>query len=269
MPLIRTGYELQSEEICKGNPAYGQGCLLPWDTKLFGFPVASYQTGTESIDEALREDFQHQLLSWLERGRVSVCSCVVPAANSFWKMYLPQLGFRFVDFGLKATLNNLQAAPLRKSRTELRRAEPHDSEAVEAIAAHAFQHGRYHADPLFPRELADLRYRQWVSNALKGEREFDRFYVMGKPGNVQGFYHLTIEGTVSDLRLAAVRPDLQGTVLGVELYLAAFHVLKNSGVRRVMTNFSAANTGVMNIYAMFGFQFGGPEAIYHWHAALS
>jgi N-acetylglutamate synthase-like GNAT family acetyltransferase len=88
---------------------------------------------------------------------------------------------------------------------------------------------------------------------------------MGEPGQVQGFYHLTIEGQVSDLRLAAVRPDLQGSLFGVELYVAALHVLKKSGVRRVITNLSAANTPAMSILAMLDFRFAEPEAIYHWH----
>jgi GNAT superfamily N-acetyltransferase len=266
MALVRTGYELQFEEVSKANPAYGRACLLPWDAELFGFPVATYKIGAESIDEALRGEFTESLASWLGRNRVEVCACVIPAANAFWKVHLPRMGFVFVDFGLRANLNSLQTASLPKARTELRRAERSDWEDIQAIAAQSFHHGRYHADPLFPRELADRRYRQWVGNALAGEYEFDRVYVMGKPGNVQGFYHLTIEGEVSDLRLAAVRPKLQGTVFGVELYLSALHLLKQSGVRRVITNFSAGNTSAMNLLAMLGFRFAEPEAIYHWHA---
>jgi GNAT superfamily N-acetyltransferase len=269
MALIRTGYVLQFEEICPGSPAYGRATLLPWDTEFFGFPAASYQIGAESVapldTDALKE-LREKLSSWLHRHQVAVCSCVVPATDSLWKRYLTEMDFRLVDIGLQVSLSNLQKTSLPEARAQLRLAERGDWDAIEAIAAHSFHHGRYHADPLFPRELADGRYQQWVRNALTGEQEVDRVYVMGDPGDVQGFYHVTMEDGVSDMRLAAVRPELQGTLFGFELYLALLHTLQQAGIRRVITSISAANTSVINIYGQFGFRFGKPEAIYHWHA---
>jgi GNAT superfamily N-acetyltransferase len=90
--------------------------------------------------------------------------------------------------------------------------------------------------------------------------------VMERSGAIAGFYHVTIEGVVSDLRLAAVSTALQGTVLGFHLYVAILHVLKELGVHRAVTNISAANTSVMNVYSALGFRFSDPEAIYHWHS---
>lgn len=257
---------MQFEEVCPGEPRLGKACILPWDTEIFGFPVACYHTGTDQLDRSLSERFSEHFPAWAERNRVSLCSCSVPAASSFWKCYLPQVHFSFVDFGLRAALNGLQTTALPEARIPVCQAGPEDREAVEAIAVGSFHHGRYHADPLFPRELADLRYRCWARNALAGKHPFDRVFVIGEPGQIQGFYHVTIEGAVSDLRLAAVLPELQGTLVGFDLYASVLHLLKQSGVRRVFTSVSAANTGVMNVYSMLGFRFSAPEAIYHWHS---
>ena len=266
MPPIRTGYRQSFEEISREDPRLGRISLLPWDSESFGFAVATYQVGADELDPASFKELCAQFSRWTRQNDLAVCSCAIPAKNRFWKTYLPEAGFHFIDFGLRASLTNLGKIRLPDARFQLRSATPEDREAVEAIAAHSFQHGRYHADPLFPTELADVRYRDWIRRALDGNDAVNRVYVMGEAGAVEGFYHVTVEGTVSDLRLAAVAPALQGTMLGFDLYVSILHVLKELGVRRAVTSISAANTAVLNVYSTLGFRFSEPQAIYHWHS---
>jgi GNAT superfamily N-acetyltransferase len=267
MPLERTGYRLCFEEICPGNPALGSVSIVPWDSEIFGFPVAVYRIGAERLEATALKEFGERFRAWARQSRVSLCACTIPVdeSHSFWKCSLGDAGFDIVDFSVQTTLNGLQKACLPKARSELRLARLDDRDAIEAIARQSFRNGRYHADPLFPQELADKRYCHWVRNALAAKDTIDRVYVMGKPGSVQGFFHLTEEQGVSDLRLAAVAPALRGTALGFELYVSVLHLLKGLGVRQVVSSISAANTGVMSVYAMLGFSFSAPEMIFHWH----
>lgn len=259
MSLARSGYALHFEPLRSGDDAAGEAAVVPWDSEIFGFPVGVYKHGAAPADREAP-----LLASWLDRNRIGLCSCVVPAADRPWRAALPDLGFQFVDLALRMTLNGLRKARLAEPRIVLREAAPGDRKAIEAIAEQAFDHGRYHADPWFPRDLADRRYRHWVASALDGS-EIDRIYVTGDAGRVDGFYHVTLEDGVSDLRLAAVAPHLRGTMLGFDLYLAILHTLQQLGARRVVTSISASNTAVMNVYAMLGFHFSEPEAVYHWH----
>jgi RimJ/RimL family protein N-acetyltransferase len=206
------------------------------------------------------------LLGWANANGVVLCSCAVPAADRNWRACLPRAGFQEVDFSLQVSLNGLQTAKLPEARAELREATAADHESIKRIAAAGFQHGRYHADPRFPRDLADRRYSQWMTNALSGDDPQDRVFVLGETDHVQGFYHVTMEKDVSDLRLASVAPEFKGTMLGFDLYASILHVLKQRGVRRVVASISAANTAVMNVFATLGFRFSQPEVIYHWHA---
>jgi len=265
MSQDRSGYTLRYEKFGSVDDSFGCAALIPWDSDIFGFPVAQYRIGSDRIDESQTSALSESLHSWLRRNDVALCSCVIPANNAFWKTYLPRLGFQWTDLGLRVTLNGLNKALLRPARVTLRKAVAGDSDAIGAIAGQAFHHGRYHADPGFPNELADRRYRQWAINALTGSKPGEHLYVMGEPGNVQGFYHVTVDEGVSDLLLAAVTPELQGTMLGFDLYLAVLHTLKESGVRRVVSSISGMNTPVMNVYSMLGFRFSDPEIIYHWH----
>ncbi|MGA3018755.1 MAG: GNAT family N-acetyltransferase [Bryobacteraceae bacterium] len=267
MPLLRSGFEVQFEELRAGVPALGRAAVLPWDTEIFGFPVASYRVeGDDVLDEASRKDLAAHFHSWMTRHDVSVCGCAIPAGSLFWKSFLPELGFRFVDFGIEARIRDLASVALPEARTVLRSPEPGDRAAIETLAARSFAHGRYFADALFPRELARHRYQRWIANALAVEGGPDRIYVLGERGSVDGFFHLAIQGQVADLRLAAVAPEFQGTGMGWDLYVSVLHELRRLRVRKLVTSISVANTAILNLYSMLGFRFAHPEAIYHWHA---
>ncbi len=267
MPLARTGYRLNFEDISPGKPELGSISMLPWDAAIFGFPVATYRVGTETLSPSARRKFVNRFQRWAAERRVSLCASTIPAnpSQSLWKRNLEDAGFRFVDLSVQATLVGLQTASFPKPRTELRLACSDDYAKIEAISAQSFHHGRYHSDSLFPKELADKRYCEWVKNALSGENPIDRVFVMGSPGSVKGFFHVTVEDDVSDLRLAAVEPRLKGTLFGFDLYVSVLKSLRELGVRKVITSISATNTAVVNVYAKLGFAFSMPEMIFHWH----
>ena len=268
MPLPRTGYQLHFEDLSPGDPELGSVSNVPWDTETFGFPVAVYKIGNSILSDDGRKQFAAQFRRWASVNDILLCSCSIPVdeTHSPWKRHLAEVGFQVVDLSLQSTLADLPKASLPRPRSVLRLAEPGDHSRIEEIAAQSFHHGRYHADALFPKALANKRYKLWVKNALSGENPIDRVYVMGDSRSVRGFFHVTVEGDSSDLRLAAVESRLKGTLFGFDLYVAVLASLKGAGVRKVMTSISAANTSVMNVYARLGFAFSAPEMIFHWHA---
>jgi hypothetical protein len=265
MALIRKGYQLIYEEL-SSDPAMGSAAVVPWDSAIFGFPVAAFRPGAGDFNGDQVDTFRNRFAAWMEARNISVCSSTLAPTQSFWRTLLPQVGFEFVDLSLQVSLV-LASAKLPPVRSQLRPALPADHTAIEAIAAGSFAHGRYHADPRFPEHLANRRYSQWVRNTLSAPSEIDRMYVLEEGGRVAGFFHVTIEGDVSDLRLAAMAADLKMTMLGVELYSAMLHELRRRNIRRVVASISAVNQNVVNLFSMLGSRFSGPEIIYHWHAS--
>ena len=261
MALIRTGFKLAYEELSP-DLAFGSVAIIPWDSAIFGFPAASFRPGPADLRPDQVDTFRCRFAAWMERKNTLVCSSTLAPTQSFWRQVLPRIGFEFVDLSLQVSLS-LSLAKLPPVLSQLRPAVPEDHAAIEAIAAVSFSHGRYHADPRFPKHLADRRYSRWVRNTLSNPSEVDRIYVLEQGGRPAGFFHVTVEGDVSDLRLAAVA---KGTMLGGELYAAMLHELRRLDVRRVVTSVSAMNHTVVNLYSMLGFRFSDPEIIYHWHA---
>lgn len=259
-------FAVQHAELCAGDPQMGLVGLLPWDGRIFGFPVGEYRCGDCNRVAADTGKVRAALDRWARSSLVEVCAASVPAAHRDWIALLPGLGFQFVDFTVCMTLAGLSSSRLPESRIALREAQLADAPAAAAIAERAFRFGRYYADARFPRALAERRFHQWIYKAIASADQRSRVFVMSEQGCVNGFSHVTIDNGVAHLALPAVDIYLQNTLIGFELYLATLRELQRLGVRQVTGKISCANTGVANICAMLGFRFSGPAAVFHWHS---
>src|ERR1700677_1716861 len=80
MPQNRSGYTLPFEEVVPGDDSFGHAAVIPWDSDIFGFPVAQYRIGSDRIEEYRTDALNESLLSWLHRNDVALCSCAVAAS---------------------------------------------------------------------------------------------------------------------------------------------------------------------------------------------
>ena len=236
--------------------------MCPWDAVIFGFGVAEYRLGAALPSAGLR----NALLSWsTATGTKLLCSRARPEdAQSLAS--LEDLDFRFVDMAIKASLPSLEQIRAPATSVPVRRALPEDREGVLRIAGAAFHSGRYHADPLFPKDLAHRRYQTWMAAAMDSPSEADQVFVVGKPGAPRGFFHVAVMGEFAHMKLAAADAELGSGLEGYALYEGTLRKLREAGVRRAEAVFSPSNPAVMNLYAALGFRFAEPEVIFHRHA---
>lgn len=256
--------------LCNAHPPLGEVAVLPWDEHIFGFRVGELRpAASPSTHEALRSghELRDQLLHWATDEDVMLISARTKPTDHSLRILLVEAGFEWVEQSLQVMLPRLRNGTLPQARLNVRLADPKEHAVLDDIAATAFSSGRYHADPRFPKELADRRYRWWLKQALREPTDGTRIYVIGPADRPTGFLHAEINGALADIRLAAVTQDSKRNmgITGVHLYLSTLHVLAEDGVRRVVAQVSAANTPVMNIYSSLGFQFTRPEYIFHWH----
>jgi len=253
-------FEVDYESLEEDAPTAGRIALLPWDSNVFGFPVADYRLGEEQHLEPAT--LARKLSKWEERYGVSLVSCRVSAHRAALGDALSTAGFRFIELQLRATLPRLRAAKLTASRLTVRAAVPNDRARLLAISETAFRFGRYHADARFPRALADRRYRAWLEAALDSPSQESRVYVVGPAGRPGGFLHTTVRGHLADFRLAGVDPEDSG-IAGPELFLGTLKLLAAEGIEQVTGRLSAANTSAVNLYASLFFRFHEPELVFH------
>lgn len=259
-----SSFQAEYRPLSEARPEWGSVALLPWDEAIFGFPVADFRIGTAPPEVQTLPAFREALLAFCRQTKCELVSARVTASATPLISLLLTIGFVYVDFCLFTALPRLAPESLQKSRFAVRSAEPQDHEAIYKISSSAFQFGRYHSDPYFPRELANRRYVQWMRNALGGSDPEDLVFVLAAPGNVFGFMHVVIRGHDADLRLGAVSP---GSSLGYFLYAETLHAVYGLGATSASTTVSAANVAVMNIYSALGFRFSRPEVVLHWRAS--
>jgi hypothetical protein len=257
--------ETSFQPLEEGAPGWGQIAILPWDTDIFGFPVAAWQPGDPGAIAEDAEAFRKRFQAWAALHRVELVASTVVADDRAWQAILPELGFSFVEQTVRIRLR-LQAFDAPPPATPVRLATPEDGPGLEEIAGSAFRHGRYHADPRFPRSLADDRYQYWVRGTFRSTDPRDRVYVLGRPGTVKGFFQLQLNEDRAETGIIAVAKALQGSPAGVELVIGTQLALKPEGVRWITSKVSAANVGLLNLVTSLGYRLRQPEATFHWHA---
>ncbi len=270
--LLRVStFQPEYEDLSTASPQWGKIALLPWDEKIFGFPVADFQLGPNPPQIQDRPLFISALEDFSATKNAQLISTHVQGDDMSTIAQLVKAGFSPVEFSLVASLSKLQAAMLPTGRVALRKALPEDRASLSTIAGTAFQFGRYHTDPQFPRELANARYVHWVGNALSGSNPDNHVFVLGQPGAVIGFMDVVVKDGRADFRLAAIDPVKGPSSPGVGflLYAESIRAVLELGATSAITKIASANTQVLNIYSMLGFRFSKPEVVLHWHAQTS
>ncbi len=261
-----TSFRADYAPLSHARAEWGEIATLPWDEEIFGFAVADLKLPA-TIGPSMAEvtEFQNALQDFCQRTGAELISVRFDPVDHALVRVFSAAAFIPVDLSLEASSARLRPELMPKPRFGIRKATEQDTSAILSIARNAFQFGRYHTDPVFPRELADKRYQLWVENALYRGTPEDHLFVLGSESQVLGFYHAVLRDGVADLRLAAGDPKM-AVGLGAALYSETLLALQGMGAKRYTTRISAPNTAIVNLYASFGFRFSNPEQIMHWHS---
>lgn len=241
----------------------GEIAVLPWDREIFGFSVADYRPGPTATRTENASGLRSGLEAWSQSHDAELVGCRVPAESSGAVAALVEAGFRFIELQIRATLPRLDVRRLEPSRIAIRTPVAEDHAPIAEIAGRSFRFGRYLADPFFPAELAERRFRAWMERALAQPSLATWIGTMGPPGQPAGFVHVEREGELADIRLVAADPEKAGPA-GPSLLAGALHALAAEGATRATAQLSAANAAALNMYASARFQFHQPEVVLHW-----
>jgi RimJ/RimL family protein N-acetyltransferase len=235
---------------------------VPWDSEVFGFPVAAIET-IDVIDRERSRDAFLQYQDWINDRCIEFVSCRLPHDCVATSMYLEWHGFRFIEMVLHPRLNGLNSLPEIKTTVCVEPALKSDIPVLAAMAERAFGYERYHVDPRVDSRLADLRYGRWIRHSFDDEKQVLLKIVRGN--DIVGFFVIEnrFDRTVY-WHLTAINPDFRGQNLGKEVWAAMLAFHRNAGMSSVLTTISARNSPVLNLYSKLNFRFEPPEITLHW-----
>ncbi len=143
---------------------------------------------------------------------------------------------------------------------------PAQHAALQDIAARSFRCSRFHLDPLFPNETANLIKRKWTESYCLGKRG-TALYAAQVDGKPAGFLAAieTTEGVPSAaIDLVGVAPEYQGRGVGTALVM---HFIERWRGRVVVLRVGTqiVNIPSLSLYERCGFRSAESAYVLHAH----
>jgi ribosomal protein S18 acetylase RimI-like enzyme len=210
----------------------------PWDTIAFGIDTFEAE---EPTDAALRA----------AHGKPGHYTARVhPLTNA---ARLVSYGFYYCDTLIEPHCERAHFRPSRHPSASIT-IDP-NVEATMSACHGAFEHGRFHRDFNIPRQLADLRYDNWLRQLLAQRKVLG----LNWDGRQVGFFAVEACRAV----LHAIDSKHRGRGIAKFLWSAAIEHLFEQGCVGVSSSVSAANLAIINLYGRLGFRFRNSTDIYH------
>ena len=236
--------------------------MVPWDSDVFGIPVAQVETIRVFDAVSAIADFQFAW-EWLNSHSVRMVSCRLPHDRLEESFLLEGEGFKFIEMVLHPQMESLCALEFEDEGLSICQAEPSDLPSLIAIAQSAFGNERFHVDPRVDTGLANARYGNWIRNCLAHPQQI-LLKVMDGDEIVALFVVEILNSGTAYWHLTAVAPNIQGKGFGRRAWRAMMRHHKLQKVELIKTTISARNSRVLNLYARLGFRFGAPETTFHF-----
>lgn len=236
--------------------------LVPWDTDIFGKPVA--QISQLRITDAVRAHGDYQpFVHWCAQHAIELCACRVSAGDMVESMFLEDQGFRFIELNYLPMLTQLQERSFPTGDIQVTPAEQRDRDALADMATATLRQGRFHQDPRIDPALGSKRYRVWMTNAFS--RPTQQVLKCLLDGAIVGFFVVEHpQPTHCFWSLIGLAPGLQGRGLGKRVWNAVLDHHRRAGIEQVSTSISSHNVAVFNLYVSLGFRFPAPAMTLQW-----
>lgn len=228
------------------------GRLTPWDQRALGFVTAEITTLRADSTEDATALLEHAEI-WARANNVHYLFERIPANARHLRRALSDQGHAMVECTLMLSRDGFAGLPAipARVRPQLRMARHDDLAILQAIAEQDFKHGRFLEDPAIPHEQAAQRTVHWIGDlfdqGLLQTAESDR--------RIIGFHaeRVTADRHHADLILTGTASRY--AMLAMPLWIRALEQLAEGRIEHCSTLVSAANTGVMTLYAKLGFRY--------------
>jgi GNAT superfamily N-acetyltransferase len=236
--------------------------LVPWDSEIFGFPVAQISR-LQLGDDARASGTLREFDAWCADHDVRLVSCRLDHTRLRESMALEEAGFRFVEMVHEPHLDLVDGMAAPSHVIAVEHAGQGDLTSIEEIAYSAFSTGRFLLDWRLSPELSKRRYATWVRNSLDAPQQ--TVLKAELEGDLVGFFIVEhrSDGTVY-WHLTAIAPGWQGKGVGMSLWRTMLLRHRTEGATAVETTISGHNAPALNLYARLGFTFGPAKMTFHW-----
>lgn len=185
----------------------------------------------------------------------------VPTDDVMAGQLLEDVGFRLVETNVVFEKGKSDR-PVHHG-AKVRVADPADEEGCAKIAG-SFLWSRFHMDPLFSKEQADLIKVQWVRNFFRGSRGTHMLIAIDETSAITGFLQLIRVKNELIIDLIGVAEHARRQGVARSLIEAADGVLLGPD-EKYLVGTQVANTASVRLYESLGFRLARSQYSFHFH----
>jgi ribosomal protein S18 acetylase RimI-like enzyme len=248
-----------------GSPERAAPCeLLDWDSRHFGFTVASV------LGNSLSPQSAEEIDDWCAEEGVRCVYLLADADDGATAEIAAANRYREADVRVTMTrpMDGVEALSLGGPETmEIREATEHELDPLLDLAGRSHLTSRFYADPGFPRERSDALYRAWLE---RGFRHPDHGLLVamvdGEPAGYMVYSRLVVDGEGHG-ELGAVDARFRRRGIARALHVAMFKLLAGRGAAVHRGVLSGRNPPILRLHERLGFQTDRTEVWHHkWFA---
>jgi dTDP-4-amino-4,6-dideoxy-D-galactose acyltransferase len=234
--------------------------LLPWDSGVFGFPVARIAASAHrntlkaALDDARREGVR---LIYL----LTESSDVAREAQSLGGVHVSER-VTFVRAVAPGDANSDASSGTPVIMVETWHGTTPTPELLE-LARDAGRYSRFRLDPKVPIGVFERIYDAWITNSINGTIA-DEVLVIRDGAAVSGLVTVGVKNGRADIGLLAVRAQARGRGLGRALVKASLDWAAHRGLREAQVVTQGANVEACRLYETCEYAIERVEHLFHF-----
>ena len=228
--------------------------LLPWDSELFGFPVARLRP------EALAPSTIGPAVEALRGAGVRLAYATSPWGDATAEAAMAACGATRVD--RKVTYRAALPALVPWPDGAERWTSPEASPELEDLALQSGHLSRFKVDPAVPRRVFEALYLAWIRRSVRGEIA-DAVLVTSDGDRLTGMVTLARKGDVGTIGLIAVGDGQRGRGLGRMLMHASEAWCRREGLSTLEVVTQGDNRAACGLYEARGGVRVGDVSVHH------
>lgn len=229
---------------------------LDWDSTFFGLPVASLDSGTMGLDEAV---------AGLRAGGFRLCYLQVDPGDLRLDAAARDCGGHLADRRVELEADVPAASSGTRTSWEVLSRDPPiaDRQALAELALASGERSRFRTDPRIPSGDFERLYRVWIDNSIDGSIA-DAVLVARESGQVAGMITVAARAGAGEIGLFAVDGRCRGRGLGRKLLQGALNWAADCGCVKLRVATQADNANALAAYCATGFAISRTVNVFHF-----
>jgi dTDP-4-amino-4,6-dideoxy-D-galactose acyltransferase len=229
--------------------------ILEWDTRFFGYKVASIHASKLDPDDLKR------ILPELAENEIKLAYCFVNPDDIVSSKTIINASGILVDEKVTYFINGFREHRLVDSNIRSY-SLTYPTEKLKILALQSGLYSRFKVDPNFKNNEFEKLYEQWIVNSVKKITANECLVYFD--GEVEkGFITLAIKEDTGSIGLIAVDEMERGKSIGRKLLNASFDYFSKRNIDRVEVVTQKANESACVFYEKLGFEVKNIINIYH------